>query len=136
MFALVLSLLLPNLTMASPIKSAPGPDEAPHATASMATNGEFSLELVPAVDWESAEISVAGADAVEVGAHRRGQPLLVEGTTALAAPLRVTVRAALSQEHGVTWVFTVDPDLVLPMRGPRFKKVAARRRGRFGQAKE
>lgn len=106
--------------MAQALAAAP----APEAEAMISPDGAFVLRLSPAQSWTSAEVSVVGATGEDVGAREAGAAFSVEGDLETPGTLWVTVNAALGDAHGVSWVFSVDPQVV-PMKSPRMTRLKA-----------
>ena len=105
--------------------------EAPplsHAT--LAPDGTYSLIVQPDTAWAAAEVSVDDDAAWAVGPVEAEMPVRVDGVTSGTGPLHVTVQAATVDDHGVTWSFDVDPELV-PVASPHLDRAAGPRRHGF-----
>lgn len=108
----------------------------PRAAATLDTAGRYTVTLNPDQAWLSAEISVAGGETVELGPTASAAVLELEGTTSATGPLWLVVRAAVEDQTGVTWTFSLDPQLI-PDPPPRFvERLAPRRRGKDGRWRE
>ncbi len=108
----------------------------PRAAATLDTSGRYTVTLNPEQAWLSAEISVAGGETVELGPTAPAAVLELEGTTSATGPLWLVVRAAVEDQTGVTWTFSLDPQLI-PDPPPRFvERLAPRRRGKDGRWRE
>ena len=108
----------------------------PSAAATLDPSGAYTLVLNVQQAWLSAEISVAGGETVELGATPVGAVLELEGSTTATGPLWIVVRAAIGDEDGVTWTFSVDPQL-LPAPQPALEgRLPPRARGRDGRWRE
>ena len=129
----LLALIMASLTLLSTRATLAAP---PRAAATLDTSGRYTVTLNPDQAWLSAEISVAGGDTVELGPTASAAVLELEGTTSATGPLWVVVRAAVQDQTGVTWTFSLDPQL-LPDPPPRFaERLAPRRRGKDGRWRE
>lgn len=111
------SLPLLLLALSGPVLAAPSDGVAPRAHLMLAPDGSYDLLLQSTRGWDEAEITVSGDGSHDVGAVGEDEPFRLEGMTSVQGPLRVTVQAVTPDEHGMTWMFTVDPELV-PMRAP------------------
>jgi len=100
---------------------------APSVEALVTPDGAYVLRVSPEQAWLSAEVSVAGAAASDVGPQGVGAELVVEGDLPQPGTMWITVSAALSDSHGVSWVFSVEPQVV-PMKSPRMRRLAEERR--------
>lgn len=108
----------------------------PRGAATLDTAGRYTVTLNPEQAWIAAEISVAGGETVEVGPTASAAVLELEGTTTATGPLWLVVRAAVEEQTGVTWTFSLDPQLI-PDPPPRFvERLAPRRRGKDGRWRE
>ena len=108
-------LLLTSLALAAP----------PTATATIAPDGAYTLILHPPVSWSEAEVSVAGAHAVDLGPADVGEPVQLEGSLSTPGVLWVTLQATTAESEGTTWVFAVDPEFI-PMASPELRRLSRR----------
>lgn len=95
---------------------------APSVEAMVSPDGAYVLRLSPAQSWVAAEVSVSGGVSADVGAHEAGSSFSVEGALSAPGTMWITVNAALNDAHGVSWVFSVEPQVV-PMRSPRMERL-------------
>lgn len=103
----------------------------PLAQATLAPDGSYDLLVQPPRGWQEAEITVSGDGAHDVGAVGLDERLRLAGVTESRGRLEVMVQAVDEDDRGITWVFTVDPELVpLASPGPGGAD-EARRRGFF-----
>ena len=122
--AMLSSLCFAEVAVAGPI-ALPGEGAAPPvAQATLAPDGQYDLVLQPPRGWEEAEITVGGGEAHDVGAVDLDEPLRLEGVTSAKGELSVTVQAVDGSDHGITWIFTVVPELV-PLGSPRSERLEA-----------
>lgn len=105
---------------------------APSVEALMSPDGDYVLEVRPSQQWHAAEVSVRGGGAENVGAQAQDAVLLVEGSVSSPGLMWVTVNAALDDDHGASWVFGVEPQVV-PINSPRLTRLQqdGRRRCRW-----
>ena len=101
----------------------------PHeATATVAPDGTFTLVLLPEQPWTVAEVRVRGAGAVLLGAADGSSPVEVSGVLDQVGALHVTMMTVSPDSHGVSWSFSVDPEL-LPVSSPTVATTNPPRRG-------
>ena len=111
------SLPLLLLALSGPALAGSGAEVTPLAHVMLAPDGSYDLMLQSSLGWDEAEITVSGDGSHDVGAVGEDEPFHLEGLTSVQGPLHVTVQAVTPDEHGMTRMFTVDPELV-PMRAP------------------
>jgi hypothetical protein len=88
----------------------------PRATATLSADGQYDVQIVPDVAWLSAEVTIDG-NATDVGPQQADVPFEVTGSTASIGTLSVQVMAVTTDNHGVTWMFQVTPE-ILPAGQP------------------
>lgn len=98
---------------------------APEVEAMVSTDGAYVVRLSPAQPWLAAEVTVSGAVSEDVGAQEAGGAFSVEGDLPEPGTMWITVSAALSDTHGASWVFSVEPQVV-PMQSPKMTRMAVR----------
>src|SRR4030095_13197599 len=91
-------------------------DPEPRATATLSADGQYDVQIVPDMAWLSAEVTVDG-NATDVGPQQADVPFDVTGSTASIGTLSVQVMAVTTDNHGVTWMFQVEPE-ILPAGQP------------------
>ena len=105
----------------------------PVAHVSLAPDGSYDLVFQAPQGWQEAEITVSGDRSHDVDAALTDELVRLEGVTSSRGPIRITVQAATTDHRGVTWQFSVDPELV-PMPAPELGEPAGRgRKGRKGR---
>ena len=101
----------------------------PRATATLSADGQYDVQIVPDVAWLSAEVTVDG-NATDVGPQQADVPFDVTGSTASIGTLSVQVMAVTTDNHGVTWMFQVEPE-ILPAGQPDMSGTEDRKRPRW-----
>jgi hypothetical protein len=107
--------VLLNTALASP----------PQASAFVSADGQYSLILRSDVSWLEAEISVSGDGAEDLGPTTAGTEIRIDGTLSGPGVIWVNLYAAIDDNTGVNWVFSVDPEVV-PARSPRLTRTSRR----------
>ncbi len=102
----------------------------PLAHVTLAPDGTYDLLLQPPRGWEQAEITVSGDGAHDIGAVDADEPLYLSGVTSGRGEIWVVVQAVDSDEHGITWMFGVDPELV-PLGSSPGERLKDSKRGFF-----
>jgi len=104
-------------------------DLPPHeASATISADGSFTLVLLPERPWTAAEVSVRGAQSIDLGATDGSAPIEVSGVVDAVGTLSIELWVVTPEAHGVAWTFSVDPEL-LPIEPPVMAPAAERRRG-------
>lgn len=124
--ALALALGLGEARAQAPAAAEEGP---PVAEAVRSPDGRFTLRITAPVAWTGAELSVRGADAVDLGPAAAGEVLSLQGLLLGEGPLKVTLTVATSAREGITWQFEVDP-IGVPTAAPELKRGKARGKSR------
>ena len=101
----------------------------PRATATLSADGQYDVQIVPDVAWLSAEVTVDGS-ATDVGPQQADVPFGVTGSTTSIGTLSVQVMAVTTDNHGVTWMFQVEPE-ILPAPQPDMSGAEDRKRPRW-----
>jgi hypothetical protein len=101
----------------------------PRATATLSADGQYDVQIVPDVAWLSAEVTVDG-NATDVGPQQADVPFDVTGSTMSIGTLSVQVMAVTTDNHGVTWMFQVEPE-ILPAGQPDMSGTQDRKRPRW-----
>lgn len=133
MFALGLlcSLALADTAVAGPLADPAAGAAPPLAQATLAPDGSYDLLVQPPRGWQEAEITVSGDMSHDVGAVGLDEPFRLAGVTSSRGTLDVVVQAVDEEDRGITWLFSVEPELV-PLASPRpGEGDEARRRGFF-----
>ena len=97
----------------------------PEVTATLATDGQYTIRIVSDVSWTAAELRVFGGETTELGPIESGQSISVEGWTDEHQSIRITLSAAVSDGQGRTWMFDVEPfrvPAVVPPMTPKKKR--------------
>lgn len=97
----------------------------PEASAFVSSDGQYSLILRPDVSWEAAEISISGDGAEDLGPIEAGAEVRIDGSLSGPGTIWVNLNAAIDEDTGINWVFSVDPEVV-PARSPRLDRVSRR----------
>jgi len=87
------------------------------ASATLASDGSFTLLLRPDQAWSQAELTVGGDGFHDLGPSDGTAPVQVAGVVDGVGPLWVELAAVTPQQHGVSWSFQVQPEL-LPVAAP------------------
>lgn len=133
----------PSLASAQGASTVVGVDDAPaplawdpahtplEASATLASDGSFTLLLRPDQAWSQAELTVGGDGFHDLGPADGTAPIEVAGVVDELGPLRVELAAVTPQQHGVSWSFQVQPEL-LPVAAPpvELTDLGRRRRAR------
>jgi hypothetical protein len=101
----------------------------PRATATLSADGQYDVRIVPDVSWISAEITVDG-NSTDVGPVHADDPIDVTGSTSSIGTLSVQVMAVTTDNHGVTWMFQIEPE-ILPAGQPDMSGAQEKRRPRW-----
>ncbi len=101
----------------------------PRATATLSTDGQYDVQIVPDVAWLSAEVTVDG-NATDVGPQQADVPFVVTGSTASIGTLSVQVMAVTTDNRGVTWMFQIEPE-ILPADQPDMSGTEGRKKPRW-----
>ena len=101
----------------------------PRASATLSADGQYDVQIFPDVAWLSAEVTIAG-DATDVGPQQAGVPFDVTGSTTGIGTLSVQVMAVTTDNHGVTWMFQVEPE-ILPAGQPVMSGTQDRKRPKW-----
>ncbi|MFT5683695.1 MAG: hypothetical protein ACI8RZ_004627 [Myxococcota bacterium] len=107
--------VLLNLAVAAP----------PQASAIVSSDGQYSLILRSDVSWEEAEISISGDGAEDLGPIEAGAEVRIDGTVSGTGVIWVNLNAAIDDDTGINWVFSVDPEVV-PARSPKLDRMSRR----------
>ena len=97
----------------------------PSVSATLAADGHYTLRIVPERGWESAELSVAGGETIDLGPAQPDKPVEIEGWTVDQNILRITITTSRAGGKGTSWMMEVEPFRV-PARAPDLQP---RRRG-------
>lgn len=101
----------------------------PHeATATMAADGSFTLVLLPEQAWTQAELSIGGGGSVDLGPADGSAPVVIDGVVDQVGRLYLELATVSTDSHGVSWTFSVDPEL-LPVQSPELARGERSRRG-------
>ena len=97
----------------------------PEASAIISADGQYALILQPPQGWQEAEIAISGDGASDVGPAEAGTEVRIEGYLDKPGVIWVNVQAALDDNTGVNWVFSVDPEIV-PASSPKMERMSRR----------
>ncbi|MDG1479695.1 MAG: hypothetical protein P8R54_08890 [Myxococcota bacterium] len=97
----------------------------PEASAFVSSDGQYSLILRPDVAWEAAEISISGDGAEDLGSIEAGAEVRIDGNLSGPGTIWVNLNAAIDDDTGINWVFSVEPEVV-PVRSPHLARYARR----------
>lgn len=105
------------------------------ATATMGTDGRYTLRLLPGMAWTAAEVSVSGGGSQDLGPSDGSAPVEVRGIRDGVGALKVELLAQTPDRRGVSWSFEVQPVVLPATRPPREEVLPAERqpRGRKGR---
>lgn len=91
--------------------------DTPEVLATLAADGSYTIRLVPQGPWTEAELTVSGDGSHELAAVDGASPVLVEGVRDGMGPIGLTLAVVTPDRRGVSWSFTVEPEL-LPVKAP------------------
>lgn len=104
------------------------------ASATLSADGAFTLLLLPGTPWKAAELTVSGDGSHDLGPSDGTAPVEVAGVREGLGPIRVELVAVTPDDHGVSWSFEVQPEL-LPVQAPASPPAEGKkRRGRRARA--
>jgi len=122
-----------------PAQASPGSEQAAHvlawdpehtpleASATLAPDGSYTLVMLPEGPWSQASLSVSGDGSFELGPTDGSAPVEVQGVRDQQGPLWVQLDAVTPDDHGISWSFEVQPEL-LPTPAPDMPPRAGHRR--------
>ena len=124
------SLLSPALatTSEAPASLAWDPAHTPlEASATLAADGTFTLLLLPDQPWKAAELTISGDGSHDLGPSDGTAPVEIAGVRDGLGPLWVELVVVTADDHGVSWSFEVQPELV-PVRAPASSPAEGKKR--------
>lgn len=123
-----------GLSHDAPAAYAWDPEHTPlEASATQATDGQFTLRLMPGVAWSSAEVSVSGAGSQDLGPNDGLAFVEIEGIRDHIGPLGVDLLAVAADGRGVSWRFEVQPELLPAGKPPVTLKPGLDKKARKGR---
>jgi hypothetical protein len=81
----------------------------PTVSATLASDGHYTLRIVSDSAWNAAELKVMGGETTDLGPNKVDEVVLVEGWTDEQRSLRISLAAACVDGRGRTWMFEVEP---------------------------
>ena len=81
----------------------------PEVTATLSSDGYYTIRIVPEYSWKSAEMTVQGGETADLGPANKDAPLTIDGWTENRSMMRITLAAAGSDGIGRTWMMEVEP---------------------------
>lgn len=81
----------------------------PEVSATLSSDGRYTIRIVPETSWSSAEMSVQGGETADLGPAAKDVPLTVDGWTESRTVMRITLAAAGTDGVGRTWMMEVEP---------------------------
>jgi hypothetical protein len=81
----------------------------PEVSATLASDGYYTIRIVPDHGWKSAEMTVQGGETADLGPADKDAPLTVDGWTENRTLMRITLSAASNDGVGRTWMMEVEP---------------------------
>ncbi len=81
----------------------------PEVTATLASDGYYTIRIVPEFAWKSAEMVVQGGETADLGPASKDAPLTVDGWTENQTTMRITLASAGTDGVGRTWMMEVVP---------------------------
>lgn len=108
------------------------PEHTPlEASATQASDGRFTLRLLPGLAWSEAELSVNGAGSQDLGPTDGLAAVEIDGIRDAMGPMSVDLQVMALDGRGVSWRFEVQPELIpvgeLPKVAPTGEKKKRRR---------
>lgn len=81
----------------------------PMVSATLASDGYYTIRIVPDTAWKAAELKVMGGENTDLGPAKIEEVVTADGWTDEQRSLRITLTAAGVDGRGWTWMFDVEP---------------------------
>ncbi len=81
----------------------------PAVSATLSSDGHYTLRIIPDTAWSSAELRVMGGGTTDLGPAYVDEVVTVAGWTDEQRSVRISLAAACTDGKGRTWILDVEP---------------------------